>query len=178
MNGALTNIRAVAPDPATIKVGIRGKTFSLSYEKAFQLGTFLLNKKRPEAAAKMFERLMQFTDRGPRAAIMRAYCEAAARRCEGCSAALSVAFPSRQRRIAEALHNAFVSYHIGMRDEAVEAIADLCKARHDLPSVCLLLGDMFAARQDWKRAKRCWSLSVERDAPNGAVALVTLQTGR
>src|SRR5688572_17400943 len=111
--------RNASPEPVEIEVGIGDKTHRLSYEKAFALGCTLLEKGYVGEAAALFERLEEFTDRGPRAFIMQAFCEAAALHFENCSGPLMEAFDGENQEIAGALHQAFVSYHVGIRQDAI-----------------------------------------------------------
>jgi hypothetical protein len=164
-----------SPTPVEIEVGIGDQTHRLSYEKAFALGCNLLEKGQIADAAALFERLEEFTDRGPRAFIMQAFCEAAALHFEDCSRPLVQAFDGENQEIAGVLHNAFVSYHVGIRQDALNAMIELVNRHRDLPSLCLLLGDMLEASNRLPLARKCWSLAVHRDRPGGAVAAVAMQ---
>jgi hypothetical protein len=112
----------ISPAPVEIEVGNGNQKHRLSYEKAFALGCTLLEKGHIADAAALFERLEEFTDRGPRAFIMQAFCEAAALHFENCSKPLVAAFHGENQEIAGALHNAFVSYHVGIRQDALDAM--------------------------------------------------------
>lgn len=159
------------PAPAAIEVVLDGERKRLTYEQAFQLGCVLLKSGKQLDAAKLFACMEEFSDRGPRAFIMQAFSEAAAMRFEQCGEALSEAFPNEQE-IATKLQNAFVSYHVGIRQDGVNALIELVNEHDDLPTVCLLLGDMLAKMERHEMARKCWSLAVERDRAGGAVANV------
>lgn len=163
------------PTPAEIKVVIDGGPQQLTYEQAFALGCKLLEKGGAADAAKLFERLEEFPDRGPRAFVMQAFCEAAALHFDKCSQPLTEAFPGEQQSIATALHNAFVSYHVGIRQDAMKAMVELVKTYQDYPTLCLLLGNMLHAAGNGPMARKCWSLAVHRDRPGGAVAGVAMR---
>jgi hypothetical protein len=165
----------IAPAPVEIEVGIGGQTHRLSYEKAFALGCSLLEKGHITDAAALFERLEEFTDRGPRAFIMQAFCEAAGLNFENCSRPLVEAFQGEKQDIAGALHNAFVSYHVGIREDALNAMVELVNKHRELPTLCLLLGDMLETAGRASMARKCWSLAIHRDRPGGAVAAVAMQ---
>jgi hypothetical protein len=160
------------PAPAEIALTINGELHTLPYEKAFALGCSLLEKGLPEQASRVFEKLEPFSDRGPRAFIMRAFCEAAAKHFAQCSAALSQAFEGESQEVAETLHSVFVYYHLACRKEAMH---DLANKHHELPTLCLLLGDMLAAAGNSSLARKCWKLALRRDRPDGAVAAVSKQ---
>ena len=163
------------PAPAEIQIVIGGKKHRLAYERAFALGCSLIEKGQAAEAAKIFERLERFTDRGPRAFIMQAFCEAAAMNFKDCNMPLTQVFEGEKQEVAAALHTAFVSYHVGIRQEALNAMVALVNKHRDLPTLCLLLGNMLAASHQLVMAKKCWSLAVRRDRPGGAVAAVAKQ---
>src|SRR5262249_6067247 len=142
-----------------------------TFEQAFVVACSLLDQGQIEEAATIFWRLREFADRGPRAFIMQAFCEAAALHFENCSRPLAVALDGDKGQLAADLHNAFVSYHVGIRQEALTSMTDLVNKYHDLPTLCLLLGNMFAAANQLNRARQCWSMAIHRDGKHGAVAL-------
>ena len=160
------------PSPAEIQIVVGGKKHRVAYEQAFMLGCTLVEKGQVADAAKVFERLEEFPDRGPRAFIMQAFCEAAALHFQECTKPLAQVFDGEQQDVASALHAAFVSYHAGIRQDALNTMVELVNKHHDLPTLCLLLGNMLAAAKNTPMAKKCWSLAVERDRPEGAVAQV------
>ncbi len=163
------------PTPRQIGVSIGGRTQELTYEQAFSLGCSLLEKGDVTYAAKLFERLEEFPDRGPRAFIMQAFCEAAARHFDKCSQSLAEAFQGEERVIAAALHDAFLSYHVGVRQDAMKAMSELVNTYREYPTLCLLLGNMLEAAGNEAMARKCWSLAVHRDRPGGAVSGVAMR---
>lgn len=171
----LVDTELEAPAPASIEIIVHSKKRRLTYESAFALGCSLIKKGQVADAARLFERLEEFTDRGPRAFIMQAFCEAARLNMAECSRPLKQAFHGEEQAIATALHNAFVSYHVGIRDEALKSMIGLVNEYRDLPTLCLLLGDMLQATGQLPMARKCWSLAVHRDRPGGAVAAVALR---
>jgi hypothetical protein len=163
------------PAPVEIQVIVGEKTYRLAYERAFALGCSLVEKGQAAEAAKLFERLEEFTDRGPRAFIMQAFCEAAALHFEECSKPLAKVFTGDSQAVAGALHTAFISYHVGIRQDALNAMIELVNEHRELPTLCLLLGDMLETAGRSPMARKCWSLAVHRDRPGGAVAAVAMQ---
>jgi hypothetical protein len=157
------------PPAAEIDIRIGDKAYRVRYEKAFALGCRLLRQGQAEEASKLFKKLEEFTDRGPRAFIMQAFCEAAALHFDECSKPLAAVFDGESKQIATALHNAFVSYHVGIREDGLKSMADLVNKHKDLPTLCLLLGDMLEAAGRLPMAQKCWSLAVHRDWQGGAV---------
>jgi hypothetical protein len=59
--------------PVEIELTVNGQQHRLSYEKAFSLACNLLESDRIDDASKLFRRLEEFTDRGPRAFMMHAF---------------------------------------------------------------------------------------------------------
>lgn len=168
----MSDTRPLSPEPVVISVQMGGKSRTFSYEQTFALGCNMLEKSEVESAAHLFEQLKRFTDRGPRAYIMHAFCEAAALHFDSCSKPLLAAFDGDKKDIVADLHNAFISYHVGIRMDALKTMVELVNKRHDLPTLCLLLGNMYKASGNLALARKCWALAVKRDWPAGGVALV------
>jgi hypothetical protein len=169
------HIDSEIPTPAEIEVKIGDETRRLRYEQAFALACTMIERGQAADAARLFERLEEFTDRGPRAFIMQAFCEAAALQFDASSRPLTAAFEGDDRVIAGALHNAFVSYHVGIRKDGVNAMIELVNKHPDLPTLSLLLGNMLESAGRLPMAQKCWSLAVHRDRQHGAVAAVAMQ---
>ncbi len=151
--------------PVDIEIVVDGRPQRLRYDKAFVLACALLENGQTSEAGKLFERLEAFTDRGPRAFIMQAFCEAASMRVEKCGESLSAAFEGEDQKIADALQSAFVSYHVGIRQDALQVMTDLVNAHHNLPTLCLLLGNMLKADEKLplaRNAGRSRSSAIER----------------
>jgi hypothetical protein len=159
-----------APAPATIELRIGGEVRQVAYEQAFVAACNLLDHGQHGAASAIFKRLEAFADRGPRAFIMHAFCESAAKHYDVSKAVLDEAFKDGPDGIAARLQDAFVSYHVGIKSEGRSAIAELVDEHRQLPSLCLLLGSILETSGDLSLARRCWTLAVERDRPQGAVA--------
>jgi thioredoxin-like negative regulator of GroEL len=150
---------------------IGGRKHVVTYEQAFSHGHMPLEKGHVEEAASVFSILVKTPDRGPRAQIMLARCQAAMASFAGSREVLGTVFHGDQQIIADELQGAFVYYKLGMRAEALKCIAGLVRRHRALPTICLILGDMFHADGDISRARQCWRLAIERDRPNGGVAL-------
>lgn len=162
----------ISPVAAQIELTVKGQKHKLSYEKAFSLACGLLESDRVEDASKLFSRLEEFTDRGPRAFIMHAFCESAAKHFDASKDRLDAAFAGNAH-LAEAINDAFVLYHVASRQEGMQLIGELVDKHENLPSLCLLLGNLLQSTNR-ELAKRCWSLAVHRDRPGGAVAAVAM----
>ena len=101
---------------------------------------------------------------------MLAYCKARLKEYTLCSEVLHMLFGEKQAAVAEALHTAFVYSNLGLWPDTIRELAKVADDRPDLPSVCLLLGDLFAGLGRRDKALRCWRLAIQRDQPNGSVA--------
>ena len=153
----------------TFKLG--GRKLSLSYARAFALGDSLFGFARLKEAAVVFKALSRRSDRGPRAKIMLAQCEAGLKHFEACSEILEAAFEGESKPIAEELHSAFVFQKLGFRDDAIRALGNLSVKFEGLPTLCLVLGDLFAEKGNHKKATTCWRLAIKRDLLRGGVAM-------
>lgn len=160
-----------SPTPVEIDLLVNGESRTFTFEDAFSFGCSLLKKGMPEQAAFVFEKLQQFSDRGPRAGIMRAFCESARKNFVECNEALTETLPDDAGDLANMLHEAFVYYHVVSRKEALQQLANLANEHHELPTLCLLLGELLESENP-ALAVRCWKLAVRRDRPGGAVAQV------
>lgn len=158
------------PEPATVRIKVDGEECLFTYEQAYVVACSLLEKGKPADAAKLFHQLEEFTDRGPRALIMGAFCDAASRDYGACSARLSEAFGGEDLAISSALHDAFISINVGIRQEGIQSLAKLVDEHKNLPTLSLLLGDILAKSENFSLARRCWTMAVQRDRPGGAVA--------
>jgi hypothetical protein len=161
-----------APAPSQIEVRLGKKIYHLAYVPAFALAYALLKQGQCEDAATLFERLKAFTDQGPKALIMEAFCHAATLHFSDCGKPLGEIFNGERQHVAAELHNAFVSFHVGIRQDALTTMIDLVNKHPDLPTLCLLLGDMFAKTGQVDMARTCWKMAVKRDHLGGAVAVV------
>jgi hypothetical protein len=153
----------------TFEIG--GKTLSLDFPHAFALGDALFEAGKLEAAKRVFGTLVEVTDRGPRVKIMLAQCEAGLKQFDACAEILATAFNGEDMPIAEELHTAFVFHKLGLRDDAIHALSKLAVKFESIPTLCLVLGDLFAEAGNIEKAKACWNLAIKRDLLRGGVAM-------
>ena len=161
----------VDQDSTTYSFEIGEKKFTLDFPHAFALGDALYEAGRLEAARLVFETLTKATDRGPRAKIRLAQCEAALKHFVACSEILEAAFIGEDKPIVEDLQTAFVFHKLGFRDDAIRALTKLAIKFESIPTLCLVLGDLFAEEGNHKKARTCWNLAIKRDLLQGGVAL-------
>jgi len=163
--------RRVKPTAPRFKLKFDGQTRELTYQDAFAHAYDLAREGRMERAERIFEALCGVSDRGPRARIMLARCRAQRLDFQGSKTTLDETF-SAEPALACGLHDAFVLERFGMRKDAVQELAPIANERRDLPTICLLLGDLLAEDRKLDKAQQCWKLAVKRDRPDGAVGLL------
>lgn len=152
-----------------------GKTYRLDFRQAFRFGYTLLRARRFKEAASVFDALMRLGDPDHLAAIMLAYCKALVKDYQGSQGLLVAAFPGNRLVLADQLHTAFVYVSLGMWTDAVEELTAIVEETADLPVVCLLLGDLFAALGKRSDAVKYWRYAAGRDRKDGAVRAVLEQ---
>lgn len=160
----------LARDKNRVHVRVGAKTYKLSLPRAFLVAHEFMRSKHYEAASRVCEALVQSGALGPRAAILLARCRAGLKDYSACNELLRTALAAADIPTADALHTAFVYANLGMRSEAIRELARVAHDRPDLPTVCLLLGDVFATLGEKDQAGRCWRLAIQRDTRNGSVA--------
>ena len=156
---------------STFSFTINGKSLVLDYAHAFALGDQLLQSGHVTTARAIFESLGKTPNRGPRAQIMLALCQARLKEFAACSTTLAAAFEDDKDSISENLHSALVFQKLGFRSDAIDTLGKLVNRFAGLPTVCLLLGDLFAVQGDWDKASDCWKMALKRDYLRGGVAL-------
>lgn len=160
-----------APLPKSFSIPIGGQRHELTYEQAFAFGHSLIQGGHVAEADKIFRELAKVVDRGPRARIMLARCRAELEDFETCEKILQFLFKGEDEPVAEELQAAFVFHKIGMRSDAIRAMAKVVEGFQNLPTACLLLGDLFASAGKVEKATYCWNLAIQRDRKGGAVSL-------
>lgn len=173
--------RPPGPQRAVFKFRVKDKSYQMTYQQAFTYAHRLFTKKQYGLAAAIFEKLTKAPDRGPRAHIMQAICLAADSNYDGSREVLNSAFAGDEVVIAGQLQDIIVMARLGLPGDALQDLVTMVNQHKELPTLCLWLGDMLAASQDFKKARQCWKLAIHRDRPGGAVALAArelLQGGK
>jgi len=150
------------------KLKFDGQTRELTYQDAFIHAYDLAREGILERAERIFDALCAVSDRGPRAWIMLARCHAQRLDFQGSKTTLDEAF-STDPALAAGLHDAFVLERFGMRKDAAQELAPIANEHRELPTVCLLLGDLLAEDRKLDKAQQCWKLAVKRDRADSAV---------
>ncbi len=162
-----------APKPAQFVLHVGDRTCVRSYQALFDIGHQLWRGKKYAEAHKVFERLAKVTDRGPRSHILLAHCKAMLGDYSGCSATLSCGLASNGFGSASSdLHNAFVLWKCGMFGDVKQELERVVNEHADLPTPCLLLADLLTMAGNRRGQLVFLKKAIERDRPDGAVALV------
>ncbi len=96
-------------NPKTYTFEFGNKKLTLDFPRAFAIGDALFEAGQLAAAKSVFEVLSKVSERGPRAKIMLAQCEAALQHFAACSEILDTTFTGEDKPIAEELQTTFVS---------------------------------------------------------------------
>jgi uncharacterized protein HemY len=158
----------------TFAFTIRGERRELSYQEAFVLGYSLARHKHYHPAVAVFQRLAAAPDSSPRASIMLAHCLDELSEFDKAKGVLDNAFP-KDHAVANELQDVFVCERLGAIDEALKDLVDLVNKHKELPTLCLLLGDLFEMRKRPDKARQCWKLAIHRDRPDGPVTMAARQ---
>lgn len=161
----------MANKSVTYTITVNDKRLKLDFAHAFALADALLEGDQLHAAKSIFAVLAKVKGRGPRAKLMLAQCEAALRHFQACSEILDTTFADEDKPIAQELQNAFVFHKLGFRDDAIRSLHKLASKYDSLPTLCLILGDMFKEQHKYEKAKACWKLAMKRDLLKGGVAI-------
>jgi len=167
---AKPTFEVLVPTNGHVPVRLGDKTYSLSPQRAFFEGYCLLRAGQYEEAAMIFNAIPAAGVHPRRSAIMLARCKAGLREYETCLELLRSAFAGEPEQVADALHTAFIYDAMGMLTDAIRELAQVARVRPDLPTPCLLLGDLFARVGMQGNAARSWKVAMERDNVGGAVA--------
>jgi len=163
-------LRISAKSNGKFALEVGGKSGELTFEETFAYGHAFLKAKEYEAAARIFKTMVQARGVDRPVMIMLALCEAELDHFEVCQEILQDVFKGKDEPLAERLHSAFVYYKLGMSAEVVQELAAIVTDRTDLPTVCLILGDLFGTKKQLDKASSCWKTAIKRDDRAGAVA--------
>lgn len=166
------NLSFSAPKPVTYRVNVGGRQLTMSYQEMFRAGYRLLLAEDFSEAIRVFNLLSSAVDRGPRARILLAFCQAQVRDYTACSQTLNEAFESESTDLEARLHEAFVYWACGLHKDAREELERIIEEHPDLPTISLLLGDLLARAGNRKAPPRFWKMAAQNDRQDGAVGLI------
>lgn len=153
-----------------IRLQTGDKTFIVSPRHAYAMAHTLFRTKRYEAAAKLLKAVASKGNEGPRISILLACCKAGMKDYAGCNDLLHKLFDTENEPVAESLQAAFIFDSVGMQGDAIRELLKVADEHPELPTVCLLLGDLMAAIGNTNKAAKCWRLAAKRDQDRGFVA--------
>jgi len=145
-------------------------THHLSLKRAYALAHSLLKSKEYAAAIKILEAISLSGNYASRMALMLARCKAGMKDYQACNTLLHEVFPENGTANIDRLQAAFVFDGVGMRWDAARELVQVVNERPDLPSLCLILGDLLASLGNTRKAAKCWQLAMKRDTNGGLVA--------
>ena len=151
-----------------LQVGERG--YLLDPQRAFVFAHTLIVKREYDKAATVLKAVVGSNVEHPRPAILLAYCQAALQEFAASHDLLELSFPEDRRPVANRLHDAFAYHSLGVKRDTLQELISLSNEYKDLPTVCLILGDLFAEVKNFRQAALCWKLAVQRDGKEGIVA--------
>jgi hypothetical protein len=160
------------PQPMSYRVTRNGEQQTLSYQQMFHAGYHLLLGRNYAEASRVFDLLSKVTDRGPRAGLMLAFCQAQQHDYIACSRTLNSAFEGDDSEIESKLHGVFVYWACGLLLDARHEWENLIEEYPDLPSLSLLLADLLAQSGNQKQPPRLWRLAIRNDRPDGAIGQI------
>lgn len=166
------NLQHATPQPITYRVNSGGRQLVMSYQELFRVGYRLLLARNYSEAIRVFNLLLTATDRGPRARILLAFCQAQLREYTACSQTLNQAFESDSGNLEARLHEAFVYWACGLQMDAREELERVTEDHPDLPTISLLLGDLLAQAGNRTAPPRLWRLAAQNDRQDGAVGMI------
>ncbi|MCC6123486.1 MAG: hypothetical protein IT426_00840 [Pirellulales bacterium] len=162
--------RAIDLQESRIRLRIGERSYLLDPQRAFVFAHNLILKKEYENAATVLKAVVASNVEHPRPAILLAYCKAALKDYAASHDLLELSLPEDKRPVADRLHDAFAYHGLGVRTDTLQELVSLANEYKDMPTVCLILGDIFAEAQKMRQAALCWKLAVQRDGKEGAVA--------
>jgi hypothetical protein len=157
-------------DKKRVRLQTGPRVYDLTLVRAFALAHSLLKSKEFKSAIKVLEAIALTGKYDARTRIMLACCKANIHDYEACNNLLKQVFPEDTTAAIDRLQAAFVFDTVGMRWDAARELVELVNERPDLPSLCLLLGDLLASLGNSRKAAKCWQLAMKRDKNGGLVA--------
>ncbi len=166
------NPRELDPRPISFSVKRNGAKLQLSYQQLFEAGYRLLLAKKYHDSAEVFRLLSQVQDRGPRAHLLLAFCQAQSGDYKSCSQTLSQAFEGDPSNLDTKLHGAFVYWACGLLVDARHEWEVVIRECPQLPTLSLLLGDLLAQAGNRRLPPVLWKMAAQNDRRDGAVGLI------
>ncbi len=149
-----------------------GKKQELTYAQLFSVGHRKWHRRKFQIAKAIFEQLATVEDRGPRADIFLAHCNAMLGDFGQCSSILHRALPQElYGNAAGRLHDTFVFWNVGLFVDVKNSMKALAREYKELPSLNLILAQLLHATGARRLSARYLRHAMEHDRKNGAIAL-------
>ncbi|MHB1035499.1 MAG: tetratricopeptide repeat protein [Pirellulales bacterium] len=152
-----------------IKLRIGHQTRDLTADEALALAYSLVQSKKYQPASQIADLVARRNGSNSRVAILQAYCAAGRNDYAACNVILREAFA--EAAVAERLQAAFVYLSLGLKVDAARELDEIAGGHAELPTVCLLLGDLLAVMGQTAKAAIAWKLAIQRDHRGGSAAL-------
>jgi hypothetical protein len=165
-----TTDRMHATQESRIRLLVGERSYLLDPQRAFVFAHTLILKKEYDKAATVLQAVVASKVEHPRPAILLAYCKAALKDYAASHDLLELSFPEEKQLVADRLHDAFTYHGLGVKTDTLQELIKLSNDYKDLPTVCLILGDIFAEVKNLHQAALCWKLAMQRDGKEGIVA--------
>ncbi len=154
----------------TMEFLIDKKRYRLTYEQAFALGHQLWRRNKPRESARVLQKLCQWQPDCQGARLLFARGLARLGRYDSCNELLQAAFADIEGSLAAQVQDALVMWTLGERKEAIRDLTTIARDHDDLPSICLILGDLWEQSGDHERACALWALAARRADRRGPIA--------
>jgi predicted Zn-dependent protease len=168
-----TNFSASLTDNKNyVRLQTGARSIDLSLSKAYALAHSMLKSKEYKAAAKILEAVLFDENNNAITAVMLACCKAGMRNFAECNALLHKVFSRENESTVDRLQAAIVYSTLGISIDAPQELDQIVEKHQDLPSLCLLIGDLLASEGHHRKAAFYWQMAVERDKNDGPVAAI------
>jgi len=158
------------PGHHEIELVLEGRRRKLSFDQAFAIGHQLWRRDKPLDSEQVFQKLFLHDSHCRPVRLLFARGLAKLREFHKCHQLLQETFPEDQAALAARLHDAFVMRSLGDLKDAIRDLAVIAQERQDLPTVCLILGDLWERSGDINRAVGLWRMAARRANGRGPIA--------
>lgn len=159
-----------AENSKAIALMVDGQRRDVSFNDAFSFGHQLWRRGKVLESTLVFQRLQRLDSTCRPARFMLARGLARLGKFADCHQLLHETLGAEDSSLASKLHDAFVMRAVGHKRDAIRELAEIAKGHDDLPSICLILGDLWESLGDSRCAQAAWKLAAQRARGRGPVA--------
>lgn len=153
-----------------IEILVEGRRRQIPFEQAFAISHQLWRADKPLESTQLLNKLHQRDPACRPVRLLLARGLARLHRYDECHRLLKETFGEEHGELASRLHDAFVMRALGDDRDAIRDLTSIAKERGDLPSVCLILGDLWERNGNQAQAIGLWQLAAQRANGTGPVA--------